>query len=439
MTRIALLTLGCKANQADTAMIAESLSDTAVEVVGPREQADICVVNTCTVTHTADSDARQVIRQLRRTSPDAAIVVTGCYAQVAGDDVRAMPEVDHVLGNADKARLPALLRELLGLPALDTRRVRDWAPSLRDAARINRLPEGKSRPFVKVQDGCDYVCSFCIIPRARGRNRSLDFDELRETIRRYGELGAREVVLTGIHVGHFGRDLRPRRTLLDLMRAIEHERLVPRVRISSIEPNELRVEMLDFAATAETVCPHFHVPLQSGSDAVLRRMRRVYTAGTYEALMGAIRERLPHAAIGIDVIVGFPGETREQFQETVRLLRNVDFTYLHVFPYSPRAGTEAAALPDHVTPEEKRERGEVLRALSEERRAAFARSQVGRTVEVLVEEPGRAGRPRGTSENYLTVELEPGCDAPVGSLVAARVTAADGPVTAGVVVPGGRG
>lgn len=429
MTRVALLTLGCKANQADSAMLAEALSDGPVQLVGPRDPADICVVNTCTVTHTADSDARQIIRQLRRTSPGAAIVVTGCYAQVAGDEVRAMPEVTHVLGNADKARLPALLRDLAGLPPVESRRARDWAPSLRDTSQIRRLPAGRTRPFVKVQDGCDYGCSFCIIPRARGRNRSVPFEEVLDGIRRYAALGAQEVVLTGIHVGHFGRDLRPRRTLLELLRAIDAERLVPRVRISSIEPNELRVDMLDFAASTPTVCPHFHVPLQSGSDEVLRRMRRVYTASAYVALMGAIRARLPHAAIGIDVIVGFPGETAEHFQQTVRLLRDTDFTYLHVFPYSPRAGTEAAALPDHVSPEEKRDRGDLLRALSEERRRAFTRAQVGRTVEVLVEGPAGVGR-RGTSENYVQVEVAGRLS---DRLVRARIVGAEGALALGVL------
>lgn len=436
MTRVALLTLGCKANQADTAMIAESLSDADVHFVGPRDQADICVVNTCTVTSSADGDARQVIRQARRASPDAAIVVTGCYAQVAGDDLRAMTEVTHVVGNAEKARLPALLRELAGLAPLYTTRARDWAPSLRDTDQIRSLPQGRTRPFVKVQDGCDYACSFCIIPRARGRNRSLPFDEILETIRRYGALGAHEVVLTGIHVGHFGRDLRPRRTLLDLLRAVDEQQLVPRVRISSIEPNELRLDMLDFAASTTTVCPHFHVPLQSGSDPILRRMRRVYTASTYAALMGAIRARLPHAAIGIDVIVGFPGETREHYQQTVRLLRDTDFTYLHVFPYSPRAGTEAAALPDHVDPEEKKDRAERLRSLSDERRSAFARAQIGRTVDVQLEgRPGRYGRRQGTSENYVNVELDAGpsggVDAPPRSLVRTRIVAVEGALAIG--------
>jgi threonylcarbamoyladenosine tRNA methylthiotransferase MtaB len=290
---------------------------------------------------------------------------------------------------------------------------------------------------VKIQDGCDYVCSFCIIPTARGRNRSIPFEEVVATIRRYGELGAREVVLTGIHVGHFGRDLSPRRSLLDLLREIEAQRLVPRVRISSIEPNELRIETLDFAAASETVCPHFHVPLQSGSDALLRRMRRVYTTQTYAALMEAVRARLPRAAIGIDVIVGFPGETREQFQETYRFLRGLDFTYLHVFPYSPRAGTEAAALPDHVPPEEKKERSELLRALSDERRAAFQEAQVGTEVLLLVEgRRGRGQRLRGTSENYVTVEIDSREDL-TDQIVPVRLLRAEGAAVFGEVTRGG--
>lgn len=407
MTRISLLTLGCKANQADTAMIAEALSGAEVDFVGPRDAADIVVINTCTVTHTADADARQLVRAAHRRCPDARIVVTGCYAQMSGDELRAMPEVSHVVGNADKASLPALLRELSGLAAEPTPRHREWAPSLRDAARIRALPEGKSRPFVKIQDGCDYVCSYCIIPAARGKNRSLPLDEVTETIRRYGQLGAKEVVLTGIHVGHFGRDMRPRRNLLDLLKIIEAERLVPRVRISSIEPNELRTDLLDFAAASETVCPHFHVPLQSGSDEVLRQMRRVYTTRFYAGMTEAIRARMPHAALGIDVIVGFPGETARAFDETVRFLRSLDFTYLHVFPYSPRAGTDAAMMVDQVPPEEKKERGEILRQLSDERRQAYYQSQVGRDAQMLVEERrARSGRLRGFTETYVAVELD---------------------------------
>ena len=435
--RIATTTLGCKANQGDTDALREGIVqalDGAVHLVDTAERADVVVVNTCTVTHTADADARQVIRRLRRVSPSARIVVTGCYAQTDRETLEAMPEVDVVVGNVHKATLPALVARLArgeSGPAAARTGGREWSPTLRDAVAIRSLPAGRTRPFVKVQDGCNYVCSFCIIPSARGRSRSRSLDEVVDEVRAYEVAGAQEVVLTGIHLGHWGRDMTPRQPFGRLVRSLLDRTECVRLRISSLEPNEVDRDVLDLVANHPRVCGHLHVPLQSGCDRILARMRRVYRTAWYTEIIGRFRDALPRGAWGIDVMVGFPGETDADFQETVRYLEGLDFTYLHVFPYSPRHGTEAATLPDAVDPRTQRERTRVLAALSDARRAAHATAAVGEVGRVLVEVRRTGQRLRGFTEHYVPVTFD-GPSAWVNRLVDVRITGANGPVARGV-------
>lgn len=413
MTRICLQTLGCKANQGDTDALREGIGqalDNNVHFVAADEQPDIVLLNTCTVTHTADANARQLIRRARRNNPDAKVVVTGCYAQTDAQTLAQMAEVDYVVGNMHKATLPALVRRLTdsNAPAAADAPVaqREWAPSLRDALAIQKLPSGRSRPFVKVQDGCNYVCSFCIIPKARGRSRSIPLDDIVTVIDRYEAAGAQEVVLTGIHLGHWGRDLSPKRRFGDMLESLLERTTIPRIRVSSLEPNEVDKKVLELVAMSPRVCPHLHVPLQSGDDATLGRMRRVYRTPWYSKIVDEFFDRVPGGAWGIDVMVGFPGEDDAAFQNTYRYLRNLPFTYLHVFPYSARRGTPAASMPNPVDPRVKRDRSRQLMSLSESRRAAHAAATVGRALPVLVESRRVNGRLRGYSDCYTPVSFD---------------------------------
>ena len=442
MIRIGLATLGCKANQSDTAALRDAIgAQVGDEVSFARgrewEGLDLVVVNTCTVTHTADADARQIVRRYRRNNPDAQIVVTGCYAQTDADALRAMPEIDHVVGNIQKAQLPGMVARLLQGESPERPFVRpgnrDWNPTLRDATAIRRLPAGQSRPFLKVQDGCNYVCSFCIIPAARGESRSVSLEEVAAQARRYEALGAREIVLTGIHLGHWGRDLEPKRRFGEMVRALLDRTEHARLRISSLEPNEVDRDVLDLVATHPRVCPHLHVPLQSGDDHILGQMRRVYRAPMYRQLVKKFRSCLPSGAWGADVMVGFPGETDAQFENTVTLLDEADVTYLHVFPYSPRRGTPAATMPNPVPPPIQRQRVNRLKALSERQQTGHVARAVGTEGLVLVEERRVNGALRGYSENYVAVSLD-GPDEWMNELVPVQIMSADGMTARGKAI-----
>ena len=413
MLTISAKTFGCKANQADTAALLDGLtaklSGVPFELVPPEQAADVVLINTCTETHSADSDARQAIRRAARARPGARVVVTGCYAQTDRQALLAMPEVTAVVGNVDKALLPELLaRVVRGEACLEPRRDghRDWNPTLRDAVAIRRLPAGLDRPFVKVQDGCDYTCSFCVIPTARGPSRSRSLEDVSAEVRRYEALGAEEIVLTGIHLGHWGRDLDPRQRFGAMLEALLHQTATARFRISSLEPNEVDSHVLDLVANHPRVCRHLHVPLQSGSDTTLRRMRRVYRTPKYAEILKKFRQAVPLGAFGADVMVGFPGETDEAFEETVAFIESLDFSYLHVFPFSARRGTEAALMPDAVPPPVARERAARLLDLSTRRLSAHVARSVGTAQRVLVETGlGPGGLRQGYTEAYVGVRF----------------------------------
>jgi threonylcarbamoyladenosine tRNA methylthiotransferase MtaB len=427
MTRISLSTFGCKANQGDTDALREGLAaelDGRADFVAGGEHADVVLINTCTVTHTADADARQLIRRRRRENPNALIVVTGCYAQVSSETVNAMEEVDLVVGNIHKSRLPAMVGQWARGDAInaDFKRYghRDWSPSLRDATAIRTLPEGRSRPFVKVQDGCDYVCSFCIIPTARGESRSIPMDEVVATVNRYAEAGAREVVLTGIHLGHWGRDIKPKRRFGDMLEELLERTHSVRFRVSSLEPNEVDKKVLDLVSGSERVCPHLHVPLQSGDNHILAQMRRVYRTPWYRKIAEEFKSRAPHGAWGIDVMVGFPGEDEKAFEQSYEFLTGIPFTYLHVFPYSQRRGTQAATMPEQVQPQVKQARSRRLIELSNRRRDQHTERVLGRKLQVLVERRRIKGRLRGYSECYVPVVLD-GSDSLMNQLVRVQI------------------
>ena len=423
--RVAVATLGCKVNQYDSASIETRLRQAGCRIVAFAPGADVYIVNTCTVTDRADAESRQLARRARRFNPLARVIMTGCFAQTDPHGA-AIPEVDHVVG---LNRLPDLVRVVQAAAA--DRPARILVDDLRAARQVRTLGAetftGQTRAFLKVQEGCDLFCTFCIVPFARGRSRSVPPRQVLEQLDLLARRGFQEVVLTGVHLGGYGHDLDPRMDVCDLLEMIVERQPLPRVRLSSIDPPEVTPRLIDLLARAEILCPHLHIPVQAGADDVLRRMRRQYDTARLIDVAAAIRTALPDAAIGTDVIAGFPGETEAEFEQTFALLDELPLTYFHVFPYSRRTGTTAAKLPMHVPGAVIQARAGRLRRLGERKRAAFAGRFIGRELPVLVEErPARVtGWLTGYTRNYQRVEL-PGSPALVNQEVQVTLTATRG-------------
>jgi threonylcarbamoyladenosine tRNA methylthiotransferase MtaB len=418
MARVALHTLGCKLNFAETSTLGGQFMDRGYDVVPFSEAADVYVLNTCSVTERADRECRQLIRRALRRSPGAVVMVTGCYAQLAPEEIASIDGVDYVLGTREKssifAHVPA--PEKQAAPQVHISDVKDADDF---GAAMSGPAADRTRAFLKVQDGCDYTCSYCTIPLARGASRSQSVDECFAQARQLVEQGYKEIVLTGVNVGDYGRKIGS--SLFVLLQQLVTVEGLRRIRISSIEPNLLTDEILAFVADHEQVCRHFHIPLQSGSDGVLRRMRRRYTAGDYAALVHRVRERFPEAGIGVDVITGFPGETDAEFDETHLLLAELPVSYLHVFTYSERPNTPAAEIADRVPVQVRSQRNEKLRIIGQRKRALFAAQHLGRTVAVLAESTVDDGMRSGFTETFLRVAF-PADAARENELVRVRVT-----------------
>ena len=408
---VAFHTLGCKLNYSETSALRQRFEGAGWGVVGFRESADVYVLNTCSVTEFADRKCRREVRRALRQNPRAQIVVTGCYAQLKPAEIAGIEGVDLVLGAAEKFRL------LEYVDALATTSGKAWivAGDVREADTfVSAASFGdRTRSFLKVQDGCDYKCTFCTIPQARGRSRSDTVANAVASAKTLGARGVREIVLTGCNLGDFGNGTaviegaRPRKAALfvDLVRALDAEVTeVPRIRVSSIEPNLCTDEVIAAVAASARFAPHYHMPLQSGCDATLARMARRYRRDLYAERVARIRKLTPDACIGVDVIVGFPGETDAEFAETVAFLEALDVSYLHVFTYSERANTPAASMPGVVPVHVRRHRNAVLTALSAKRRAAFDARFAGQWRPVLWEEAKDPTRMRGWTDNYVAVE-----------------------------------
>ena len=401
MKRISVVTLGCKVNQYDTAALLNHLpSSRFARNENFDDPADVYVIDTCTVTHKADAEARNYAYRAKRSNPRGVVIVTGCYAQVSSEDLAALPQVDYVIGNSHK--FSALLPAVRGGTVQEEPRVlisdifREKKRKF-DTPDIRFFPD-RTRAFLKVQDGCDYACTFCIIPRARGRSRSLDPDEVISRLKTLARGGYREVVLTGVHLASYGRDTGC--DLVSLLAKIEKSGAVRRIRLSSLDPADTGEDLIDFVSGSETVCPSFHVALQSGDGNVLRRMRRRYSPERFLECTDSIRRKIPEAAIGTDIMVGFPGETEEQFLNSRDVAERSELTYFHVFPYSVRKMTPAANMKDQVDPRVKKERAASLRDLGKKKKEDFYRKFIGETLDAIVE-----SRSNCTTDNYINVKL----------------------------------
>ena len=407
MPTVAFATLGCRVNQVDTEEMQAALEASDFRTVPFGQPADVVVVNSCTVTARAEFSDRQMVRRAARTSDGARVVVTGCWAQV-DPRAAAMPGVDLVVGTTERARLPGLLHALLAAPRAETRIHVSAAASPPPLAppRLARSTV-RSRAFVKAQDGCQHRCAFCIVPMARGASRSVEPGALVAQVRALVAAGHAEVVLTGIDLGHYGADLTPRTTLAALTRAILDVPSLRRLRLSSVLPAYFTEDLVDVLAASPLVAPHLHVPLQSGSDRILRRMRRPYTAAMYRRVVERLARAIPGLGLGADVIVGFPGESDADFEATLALVDELPFTYLHVFPYSSRAGTEAARLDGQVEERIIGERSRRLRGRARDMSLAFRRGMIGRTEEVVMlqGQEARRGHPVGLTGNYVEVTI----------------------------------
>lgn len=408
--RIAYVTLGCKLNFSETSTLAREFTSRGYSAVPAGEEADVYVINTCSVTETADKKCRNAIRKFHKLSPEAVIAVTGCYAQLKAEEIAEIEGVSVVAGARDKGRLCDLVEEALA-NASEKGKGKVYNCSIDEVDNIfPACSHGeRTRSFLKVQDGCDYRCSYCTVPLARGHSRNLPIADIVAQARRAASEGMKEIVITGVNTGDFGKTTGE--SFLDLLKALNSVEGIERYRISSIEPNLLTEDILKWIASGTKFLPHFHIPIQSGCDKTLKAMHRRYTSAMFEEKISLVRDiletpqdRFTKVFFGIDVIVGFPGETEEDFQVTYDLLARVRPAFLHVFPYSRRAGTEAAALPGQLTAAVKAQRVARLEELSDRLHAEFCAANRGRTAEVLFESREKGGMMSGYTGNYIRVE-----------------------------------
>lgn len=399
-------TLGCKLNFAETSTIARQLSDAGYQKVSFDENAKVYVINTCSVTDNADKECKYHVKRAMKANPEGLVVVVGCYAQLKPKEISEIKGVDLVLGATEKFNILSYLEDLEKSDSLGE----VHSCEIEDAnSFIGSYSIGdRTRAFLKVQDGCDYKCTYCTIPLARGISRSDTIQNVLHNAAEIANQGIKEIVLTGVNIGDYGKgefgNKKHDHTFLDLISELDKVEGIERIRISSIEPNLLKDESIDLVAQSNSFVPHFHIPLQSGSDEILKKMKRRYLTKLYTDRINKIREVIPHAAIGVDVIVGFPGETEEKFMETYHYLQSLPISYLHVFTYSERQNTEAAEMKGVVPIKERKRRNKMLRILSEKKKMAFYQSNVGKSYPVLWEHSDREGMMYGFTENYIRVK-----------------------------------
>ena len=391
-------TLGCRLNQAETSLISNTFKERNYEIVEYGQPTDVCVINTCTVTEQADAKCRQLVRQVLKRSPDAFVAVVGCYAQMGAEALKEIEGIDLIVGTEEKLAVADFIDIPQKLPE----------PIIRKS-KISKTPftissvgnyENATRANLKVQDGCDFMCTFCVIPFARGRGRSRAFWDIQREAIQLVERGHKELVLSGVNIGTYEFE---GKTVLDIVKMLETIDGLERIRISSIEPTTIPIELVEHMADSEKLCSHFHIPIQSGDDSVLSNMRRLYNVAEYVEFVEMVANLIPDVCLGADVMVGFPGEGEAEFANTHQLLKHLPFAYFHVFPFSEREGTTAVKMKGKVEAQVKKERSEILRKLSSEKKTHFYKQQVGKSVKVLMEEQNESGLFQGFTENYVKV------------------------------------
>ena len=405
MKKVAFYTLGCKVNQYETEAMLELFEKEGYEKAETEDYADVYVINTCTVTHMSDRKSRQYIRRMKKKNPDAIIAVVGCYSQVSPEEILSIDEVNLVMGTNDRKKIVEEVKKIDASRKVST--VDDiMKVKAFEEIEINKT-NGKTRAFLKIQDGCDRYCSYCIIPYARGRVRSRDLESIVKEVENLAANGYKEVVLTGIHVASYGKDIKDSDIkLLDVIKQINDIEGIERIRLSSVEPILFTDEFVEAVSTMDKVCPHYHLSLQSGCDETLKRMKRRYTTEEYKAIVDRLRAAIPNVSITTDVIVGFPGETNEEFDKTYEFLKDIELTHMHVFKYSPRKGTPAATMENQVDPSTKHDRSEKLLQLNEENFNKFGQKMLDKEFNVLFEQKVGDNKYEGLTENYVKVIVE---------------------------------
>lgn len=405
MKKVAFYTLGCKVNQYETEAMLELFEKDGYEGVESEEYADVYVINTCTVTHMSDRKSRQYIRRVKKKNPNAIIAVVGCYSQVSPEEILDIEDVNLVMGTNDRKTIVEKVNEINSESKLSTV---DDIMKVKEFESIEiKQTNGKTRAFIKIQDGCDRFCSYCIIPYARGRIRSRKLSEILEEINMLAQNGYKEVVLTGIHVASYGKDLRDEKIgLLDVIKEVDKVEGIERIRLSSVEPILFTDEFVNEICRIEKLAPHYHLSLQSGSTDTLKRMNRRYTADEYRNIVNVLRDRIDDVAITTDVIVGFPGESDEEFEETLEFLKEIELMHMHVFKYSPRKGTPAATMKNQIDPQVKQKRSDIILELSIENFKKFVNNQIDKEHRVLFEEKDRDGYYEGLTDNYIRIKVK---------------------------------
>ncbi|WP_101772723.1 tRNA (N(6)-L-threonylcarbamoyladenosine(37)-C(2))-methylthiotransferase MtaB [Peptostreptococcus faecalis] len=402
MKKVAFYTLGCKVNQYETEAMLEMFENRGYTNVESEEYADVYVINTCTVTHMSDRKSRQYIRRVKKKNPDALIAVVGCYSQVSPEEILDIEEVNLVMGTNDRRSIVDKIEELNTESKVST---------VDDIMKVRQFEEteitqtnGKTRAFIKIQDGCDRYCTYCIIPYARGRIRSRNLEGIIKEVKKLADNGYREVVLTGIHVASYGKDLDEDISLLDVIKGVSKIDKIERIRLSSVEPILFSEKFVEEICKIKKLVPHYHLSLQSGCDETLKRMNRRYTVSEYEEIVNTLREKIPNVSITTDVIVGFPGETNEEFSKTLAFLKDISLMHMHVFKYSPRKGTPAAKMKDQVDPQLKQMRSDALLSLSTKNFKKFAEKFSDTKLKVLFEEVDKDGMYEGLTDNYIRIK-----------------------------------
>jgi len=433
MKKFSIITLGCKVNQYESDAVSQQLESLGWRPAGLKDSPDACIVNTCTVTRKSSMQSRQTIRRIIRNHPQARIIVTGCYAQTEPDQVNQIPGVDTVVGHADKHRIAEILTR--GISNNSGQILRQ---NLDDEKKYRQYPVvfgTRTRPFLKIQDGCDSFCTYCIVPHARGRSRSMPLEAVLAHIRTLNDAGYREIVLTGIHLGCYGLDLHPRLDLERLLARISETPIRCRIRLGSLEASELSEKIIRQVAESDAFCPHFHVPLQSGDDNILKSMHRPYTGSFFADRIRMVQQFIPDAGIGVDVLAGFPGESRAAFENTCRLIEDLPLTYVHVFPFSARQGTPAAEYEGKIPQEIIADRCRMVREIGARKKWTFYKSLEGKTEQVLIEgkRDKTSGKLKGLTGNYVPVLIS-GEDSLKNDLVGVRIERAAARFVSGAMI-----